>query len=291
MQQHSETFTTIWHWALFLGVIFAIFAGITYNKLQKLSQNVKEKSSNIQIALTKKIAEINQLLNMLHGYEDFEQFTQLKVSVDSSAVGMTAAYQQSSAMLAAIQGAAQRFPDLKADGQYSRVTASIQNCEVDIQRNRMIYTAAVKEFNTQALAIPAVFVSRLLGFPPAPYLEFDTSGMPDQTNLREFKSDNNQRMNQLLGPASGPGMVIQGGQIGAGSATPNRLASSTGAPQLPAGPQCFYLAPGGVPQGPAAMEQIRGMVLAGQLPLNLLVAQAGTTQWIPINQVTAGQYL
>ena len=290
MQQHSETFTTIWHWAVFLGLLFAIFAGVTYNKLQKLSQNVKEKSSNIQIALTKKIAEINQLLNMLRGYEDFEQFTQLKVSVDASAVGMTAAYQQSSAMLAAIQGAAQRFPDLKANGQYSQVMGSIQNCEVDIQRNRMIYTAAVKEFNTATLAIPAVLVSRLLGFPPAPYLEFDTSGMPDQSTLREYKSDNNQRMNQLLGPAAGAGRIIQGGQIGGGANTGGRLASSTGSPQLQTGPQYFYLAPGGVPQGPTSIEQIRGMVLAGQLPLNLMVAQTGTTQWTPVNQVAASSF-
>jgi LemA protein len=277
--------TTILHWAIFLGVIFVIFAGVTYNKLQKLSQNVKEKSSNIQIALTKKISLINQLLNMLKGYEDFEQFTNLKISVDASAVGMTAAYQQSSAMLAAIQGTAQRFPNLKADGQYSRVTASIQACEEDIQRNRLIYTSAVKEFNTSALSFPTVLVSRILGFPAAAYLEFDTSGMPDQNTLREYKSDNNTRMNQLMGPASIPGPVIQG-QIGPGAPSANpRLASSTGSPQLSAGPQYFYLAPGGVPQGPAAIEEIRRLVLAGQLPLNLMVAQAGTTQWIPINQI------
>jgi LemA protein len=277
--------TTLIHWAIFLGVILVIFAGVTYNKLQRLAQNVKEKRSNIQIALSKKIAEINQLLNMVKGYQDFEQFTQLKISNDTSASGMTTAYQQSQATLAAIQGMAQRFPDLKTSSQYHRIEDSIQRCEQNIQQNRLIFNGAVKEYNNSCLAIPAVFVSRLLGFPPVDYLEFDTSGMPDEKGLTPFKSNDSDRLNQMLGHSSSQGggssMLIQGGSVGVSPA--NHL-TGTPAPALPAGPQYFYLAPGGVPQGPTAIEEIRGMVMDGKLPLNSMVAAIGTTEWIPISQ-------
>ena len=283
-----SSITTLFHWLIFIAIVLAVFAGFTYNKLQRLAQNVKEKRSNIQIALSKKIAEINQLINMVKGYQEFEQFTQLKISNDTSASGMNMAYQQSQAMLAAIQGAAQRFPDLKTSGQYHRIEDSIQACERDIQQNRLVFNAVVKEYNNQALAIPAVFVSRLLGFPPASYLEFDTSGMPDETSLRQFKTDDGERLNQMLGQAGGAiagvgkNLVIQAGQVG--RSVQEKLSTGERA-ALPAGPQYFYLAPGGVPQGPSALEEIRGMVLKGQLPLNSMVAPVGSTQWIPISQV------
>jgi len=288
-----DSITSLFHWAIFIGIVVAIFAGVTYNKLQRLAQNVKEKRSNIQIALSKKIAEINQLLNMVKGYQEFEQFTQLKISSDTSASGMTTAYQQSQATLAAIQGMAQRFPDLQTSSQYHRIEDSIQGCEQNIQQNRLIFNSAVKEYNNNCLAIPAVFVSRILGFPPATYLEFDTSGMQDENSLRQFKTDDGERLNQMLGHAgsavanAGKNLVIQAGQVGRGMT--ERL-SANEVPALSAGPQYFYLAPGGVPQGPTAIEEIRGMVLSGRLPLNSMVAMAGTTEWIPISQASSGNF-
>jgi len=285
-----ESLASLLRWAIFFAIVLAIFAGFTYNKLQRLAQNVKEKRSNIQVALSKKIAEINQLLNMVKGYQEFEQFTQLKISNDTSASGINMAYKQSQATLAAIQGMAQRFPDLKTSSQYHRIEDSIQGCEKNIQQNRLIFNAAVKEYNNAALAIPAVFVARPLGFPPASYLEFDTSGMPDETSLRQFKTDDGDRLNQLLGQAggalagAGKHLVIQAQQ--AGRNMTDRLTAGD-PPALPAGPQYFYLAPGGVPQGPTAIQEIRSLVLQGKLPLNSMVALAGTTQWIPLSQVTA----
>ncbi len=285
-----ESLISLIRWGIFFGIVIAIFAGFTYNKLQRLAQNVKEKRSNIQVALSKKIAEINQLVNMVKGYQEFEQFTTLKISNDTSASAMNMAYQQSQAMLAAIQGAAQRFPDLKTSGQYHRIEDSIQGCEKNIQQNRLIFNNAVKEYNNAALAIPAVFVSRLLGFPAASYLEFDTSGMPDETSLRQFKTDDGERLNQMLGQAGGAiagvgkNLVIQAGQVG--RSVQEKLSTGERA-ALAAGPQYFYLAPGGVPQGPTAIEEIRSMVLQGKLPLNSMVALAGSTQWIPLSQVTA----
>ena len=195
--------TSLFHLAIFLAIVAAVVLWISYNRLQRAAQNVKEKGSNVQIALSKKLSLINQLITVVKNYGEYEQFTHVKISNDTGPAGMAAAYQESSTTLLAIQAAAQRFPDLKADTQYSRLIDSIQGCEDNIQANRLIYNDAVKGYNSACLSIPTVFFSRTLGFPPAPYLEFDTSGLPQENSLREFKTDDGERLNRLMGRAGG----------------------------------------------------------------------------------------
>lgn len=149
-----DFFVGLFHFAVFLTIVAIIVAWVSYNKLQRAAQNVKEKSSNIQIALSKKISEINQLLTMVKGYQEFEQFTQLRVATVSDVAGMAAVYQQSNTTLAAIQTAAQRFPELLTSTQYHRLIDSIQYCEANIQENRMVYNQAVNAYNSICLAIP-----------------------------------------------------------------------------------------------------------------------------------------
>lgn len=185
-------------------VIFAAaFLWTTYNKLQHANQEVKEKGSNIQIALSKKISLINQLIGVVKNYGEYEQFTNFRISSDTGAAGMAAAYRESTTTLMAIQAAAQRFPQLKADSQYGRLVDSIQACENNIQTYRLMYNNVVKTYNLICLSVPTVFVARTLGFPPASYLEFDTSGLAKENSLRDFKTDDGERLNRFLGPANG----------------------------------------------------------------------------------------
>jgi LemA protein len=107
---------------------------------------------------------------------------------------------------------------------------SIQNCEQNIQQNRELYNFVVKNYNSICLSIPAVFYSRALGFPPAPYLEFDTSGLPNENSLRDFKTDDGERLNQLLGRAggalasAGKTLLAQAGQADKGGNDDQRAA-------------------------------------------------------------------
>jgi LemA protein len=277
--------SSVFQLVILLAIVLVAVAWVSYNKLQSLAQNVKQKNSNVQISLGKKIAEINQLMTMIKGYQDFEQFTQLKISSDSSPSALASAYQESGATLNAIQMAAQRFPELETSSQYHRVNDSIQNCEINIQRNREGYTLAVREYNSVCLSIPTVFISRLLGFPPAPYLEFDTSGLTQENALREFKTDDGERLNQLLGQAgsaiasAGKSFLSQAGQVSKAVTEKINEASMPAA-----GPQYFYVVPNGVPQGPEPLEQIRARVLAGKLPLDLKIAVVGSSDWTAIGQ-------
>lgn len=219
---------------IFTAIISAIILGRFYNKLQHSAQNVKEKSSNVQVALSKKIAEINQLLVLVQSYQEFEQFTHIKISHDTGAAGLAKAYEQSHKTMVAIQATAQRFPELKANTQYARLIDSIQGCETNIQRSRMLYNSAVKEYNGVCLSIPSVFFSRAVGFPPAPYLEFDTSGLPQENALREFKTDDGERLNAMLGQAgnaiaqAGRNIVSRANQFNTNSANVGKSNTTDG---------------------------------------------------------------
>lgn len=192
---------------LFMIIAVLGLSVMAYNNLQTLAQDVREKSSNAQVAVSKKLALVNQLIDVVKNYQEGEQLTQLKVSQDNSAMGLAQSYQQSGTVFAAVQGIAERFPNLKANEQYHRLVDSIQHCEQNIQDTRELYNRAVKVYNTQRVKIPDVFVARAMGFPEAPYMEFDVSGLSDTTTLKSFKTDDGERLEQLL---SGAGHRIAG---------------------------------------------------------------------------------
>jgi LemA protein len=182
-------------WILLISVVLALFS---YNKLQHLAQNIKEAASNVQIAISKKLSLINQLIDVVKNHQEYEQFTHLKISQDTSAPNLMAAYQQSGTVLATLQGFIERFPNLKTTGQYHRLVDSIQQCESEIQQTRQKYNLAVKNYNSVCLSLPTVLIAGFIGFSQAPYLEFDITGLKDVTNLKEFKTGDAERIQQLL---------------------------------------------------------------------------------------------
>lgn len=198
-------------------IVAAAMAVISYNALQKQGQDVREKASNTQVAISKKLTLINQLIDVVKNYQEGEQLVQLKISQDATTGNLANSYQQTGAIMAAVQGIADKFPNLKASEQYHRLVDSIQQCEQNIQDCREKYNHAVKEYNTRRSKIPTVFFAKTMGFPEAPYLQFDISGNQDVTSLQAFKTDDGERLQQLLSGAGSKiaGLASQAGKAGA----------------------------------------------------------------------------
>lgn len=271
------------------GALFYV-ALTSYNKLQNLAQNIREHQSNTQVVISKKLELIGKLQEVVSSYQQFEQFTVLKVSQDNSPQGMVAAYQQSGAVLTTLQGVAEKFPELKTNQQYNRLVDNIESCEYEIQEQRVNYNAAVRGYNSVCLSIPTVFVAKHIGFTSAPYLEFDHSGMVDVTSLKEFKTDDGERLQMLLGNAgqkiAGATRSIASQATQASMTLTDKIkeASSKG----DAGTQYFYRTPpDGVPAGPADLQTIRNKIAQGELLVELLVAEVGSNQWLPVSEFLA----
>ena len=64
--------------------MLAAIALYSYNTLQRKAQAIKEQASNVQIAISKKLSLINQLIDVVRNFQEGEQFTHLKIAQDSS---------------------------------------------------------------------------------------------------------------------------------------------------------------------------------------------------------------
>lgn len=189
--------------AFFLAVIFAVIAFLGYNTLRALSESLRESWSNIGVVGRKQASLINQLIDVVKGYQESEKLVMLKVSDDmSSANNIAQMHQQSGLVLSTVSGMARHFPELKSNAQYQRLIDSIQLCESQLEAARQAYNRQVKEYNTKRSSIPTVFYAHTLGFKPAPYLELEGSQEVDMGTLKAFESaDDGERINALLGQA------------------------------------------------------------------------------------------
>jgi len=261
-------------------VILGVVAFFTYNKLQRLAQEVKEKTSNVGVAISTKINLINQVIDAVQNYQQGEQLVQLKISADMNQAAMIMAYQKSNNILASVQSLANRSPDLKASEQYHRLIDSVQECEANIQRMRLSVNSAVKTYNSECLSIPTVFVAKFLGFSSAPFLEFDASGAGEMTKLKEFKTDDGERLHQLMAGGvsalAGAAKGLAAGAEQAGKMIANKVKEASATTNY------FYMTPGGVPQGPVSLDEIHRLRSQGTIDDKVMLAEVGSQNWRPL---------
>lgn len=205
--------------ALFIVVVIGVVAFFGYNKLRGLSELIKESWSNIGVVGRKQASLINQLIDVVKGYQESEKLVMLKVSEDmSNAASVTQMYQQSGMVLSSVNGFADRFPQLKSNQQYQRLIDNIQACESQLEAARSKYNNSVRGYNTARSSIPTVFYAPVLGFRAAPYLEFEGNNqVMDMGSLKAFSADDDgERLNALLGKAGGKFLEMSGKTIEAG---------------------------------------------------------------------------
>jgi LemA protein len=186
---------------VFVSVVFGVIVFWGYNKIRRLAESVKEAWANITVSTRKKIALVNQLMEVAKDYQKSEQLTMLKTSEDLTVSSVQLANRQSGQVLAAINGAAQRFPDLKSNQHFNLLMGGIRDCELALEGARTGYNRVAKEYNVARSSIPHVFYSQLLGFNPAQYLTVEGIESPDAGIQQSIVSDDGERVNELLARA------------------------------------------------------------------------------------------
>jgi len=279
MEFISDLFSILF-WTAIIVLIFCIY---TYNKLRKLKEEVREKKSNVGGAVKKMVDIVNKAGEVVQGYKGFEQFTQLKVSNDNSSNDLISTVQQSSTMMATLQGAAQKFPDLKASTLYQDLMNDIRKSHEDIEKKGQEFNRAVKEYNNVASGLPAVLFARFIGFRREAYLNFDTGGMEEQVGVvTSFETEDEERINQLLEKAGNKiagttkGLALQAGNMGKLFASKMKEKSKT---------QYFYMNKSGIPSGPASLEQIQQKMEAGEIDREVRIAEAGSDNWKTLPEI------
>jgi hypothetical protein len=202
----------VFQFLFLVAIVLGVLAYMGYNALRALSESIREAWSNIGVVGKKQVSLVNQLIDVVKGYQESEKLVMLKISDDiSSAKQVSEVHQQSSVILSAADSVAQRYPELKANEQYKRLIDSIQACETQLEKARQAYNAHVKAYNVKRSSIPNVFYASTIGFKVAPYLEFvGSEQVLDTGAMQAFSSDaDGERLNALLG-AAGNKMLAAG---------------------------------------------------------------------------------
>ena len=289
----------------FAAIVLAFFAFSGYNQLRQLSEGIKECWSNVTVVQRKQVSLINQLIEVVTGFQESEKLVMLKVSADqTSANAVSQLHQESGTVLSTINGMAQKFPELKSSQQYLRLIDSIQGCENDLERARQLFNDRVKQYNVFRSSIPHVFYSRTLGFNAATYLEFSgVEQVADMGTLKSFSSDaDGERLNLLLGSVGtkalqlGSNMMEGGKGIAAKAVVGGRLLTDAAKEKMdgvranvkplppPKPPEAlyYYLDTASQAQGPVSLAAIRAQVAVGELKADVLVVIVGGSDWVPL---------
>lgn len=270
----------------------------SYNKLQRGGQEIHEALSNISVAITKKINLINQLMDVVQSYQDNEKFVHLTISKDTGVEAVYHNNKNANMMMTSLQGIASRYPDLKSNEHYHKLMDNIESCEQDVANWRNEYNFRVKQYNSERSTIPTVFVANALSFSIAPYLDLNNDNT-DENLLKNFKTDDGERLNALLKTAKDNVMegsknlastskeilhkATEAGKNFAHSEQVQNLINKTKSMTHMShveDKEFFYLLPDSTPKGPIDIEKIIELTEDEQWQATVKLSEVNSDEWL-----------
>jgi len=280
---------------IFAVIPAAIFFFIGYNKLQTFSQKVKEAASNIQVMLRKKLELTDLMMDVCKGYADHEKLVHLKVSSDmaNSFKDLANANARAEQALAYVSQLASRFPELKADAHYLKLSDQLKSLGDQLQWKREEYNANVRNYNTARTTVPTIFVARALKFPDAPYLNFEEGGSLDV--LQTFQTDDGARLENFLGNlghklADGTKAAVdKATEVGSAVAQKAKTSSSAavefGKDRF--GLTKFRYSEAGTVKGPVTRKELDALIESKKLTPSVFILEDGSKDWIKYETLLA----
>jgi LemA protein len=158
-----------------LAIIVAVimyFVGL-YNSLVRLRNNIDRSFSNIDVLLKQRHDELPKMIGTCKGYMQREQET-LQAVTEARAAFMRAttpaekaqADNMVSGALKTLFAVAEKYPDLKANANFTQLQRRITELDTKIVAQRSAYNEDVNAFNIRIARIPANFVAGFMGLQP-----------------------------------------------------------------------------------------------------------------------------
>lgn len=150
----------------------------TYNSLASMQEGIEQAQGDIQTQLQRRADLIPNLVNTVKGISAHEQdvidsVTQARAQL-VGAQGMqeqAAADSALSAALGRLLVVVENYPEIKSDQAYVSLMDELSGTENRIAAARVDYNAAVKQYNSKIIRLPAKIFAALFGFDKAEYFE------------------------------------------------------------------------------------------------------------------------
>ncbi len=170
-----------------LGVLVVTYGVGVYNRLVNSQQAVDAQWAQVQNVYQRRADLIPNLVNTVAGAANFEKSTLTEVTQARASVGQVkldpskaptdaaqlAEFEQAqgrlSSALSRLLVVSERYPDLKATGNFATLQSQLEGTEnrIAVERGRFNETALA--YNAAIRRVPAVFFAALLGFKERPY--------------------------------------------------------------------------------------------------------------------------
>jgi LemA protein len=153
-------------------------AGCGYNRLVTLHEAIDAAWAQVENQLQRRNDLVPNLVEVTKGYaaherEIFEAVANARarmLSAGGRAETIAAAGELSSA-LSRLLAISERYPDLKANTQFARLSDELAGTENRIATERRRYNDSVREYNTLIRSFPTLLTARVLGFEAQKYFE------------------------------------------------------------------------------------------------------------------------
>ena len=175
-------------------IIILIYIFTTYNSLVKLSNQVKEAFSTMDVYLKKRWDLIPNIVEVVKGYAKYEKET-LKEIVElrnivynkmsnSEKVETNAKLSNELIKLMAI---AEDYPELKANENFMDLSSQLSKVEEDIANSRKYYNGAVRIYNNKVQMFPSNIIASMFRYKEQKMFEIDIN---EKENVKVELEDN-----------------------------------------------------------------------------------------------------
>lgn len=148
-----------------------LYVGVTFNELVAERNQVRAAWSDIDVQLQRRHDLVPQLAATVQGYAEHERSTLSAVTelrTRAQAGGTIAQRGQIETELAAqvtqLLALQERYPDLKASGNFLQLQRDLVNVEDHLQYARRFYNGAVRQYNTHIQHFPELLLAAPFGF-------------------------------------------------------------------------------------------------------------------------------
>ena len=163
--------------------VIAIWAVVAYNKFIRLSNDIDEAASTIQVFQKKRSDLIPNVVSAVKGYaahetaifDDVTKARERELTAKTPEARAEAETAVSGA-LSRLLAVAEAYPDLKASTNFLNLQNQLAQIESEIAGARRYYNANVKLYNTRLLTWPTSIIARKQGFTRRALFEVDDPG-------------------------------------------------------------------------------------------------------------------
>lgn len=170
----------MWIAAIIVIVLMPVYAIVTYNRMVRARNMVREAWSGVDVQLKRRYDLIPNLVETVKGYSKhestvFEDVARIRAQTMSATTPQDKAPSENalSQQIKSLFAVAEAYPDLKASQNFVELQKNLADIEDQIQYARRYYNGSVRDYNILIETFPNNALAGTFGFKPEEFFEVE----------------------------------------------------------------------------------------------------------------------